>query len=145
MQRIAALVLTVTLVFGVQVGTMQVSPAGASGPSTENSRSMRFMQRFDGGVSRIYATVTTNAPIACNSRMIWSIPQGSPATIAVIANCRIVAGHRDAQKVMMTGIISTTIPSAPSQRDLRCRDVGYSNPRTGKVKLRCEFQEDSPA
>lgn len=139
MNRLFALGLVLMLLGGLRGGGLPAAPDAAARPAAANSRTLSFVQHYDGTRVVISGVATTDAPMACSGRLLLAASGVNSQTASIIANCRIAAGHRDGQRVTIRGTAAATGPGAPPGSGLRCRDAQSSDPETGKVKLRCEF------
>jgi len=137
MNRFVSAVAAAAVVFGVMIGSGFAQTVVAGGPSAENTRSFRYIERYEGNKFIIEGSASANAPLACNTRMVWSYGEYVDTGLTIKANCRIQANHRTGQKVtlLVSGVISD-IGEAPETLT-RCRDAANSDPKSGKVQLSC--------
>ena len=137
MNRFVSAISAAVVVLGVMIGSGFAQSVVAGGPSAENTRSFRYIERYNGNRFIIEGSASANAPLACNTRMVWSYGENMETGLIIKANCRIQANHRTGQKVtlLVSGAISDV--GAPPEPFTRCREAANSDPESGKVQLSC--------
>ncbi|MFM9105407.1 MAG: hypothetical protein ACKOWF_01755 [Chloroflexota bacterium] len=142
MKRVIAMVSAIALIVSMHVVAGFATPAAAANPSTENSRSLRYTERYFGERFRITGKASADAPLACNSRMTFSYEDAPVVELTIKANCRIQAGHRDGQDVTLD-VTATVYQSGEKPQVLgECTASGASDPKTGKIALSCDLKLD---
>lgn len=105
MKRSVTVLVLVALLTGMPGSVGFTSHALAGQPSTANSRKLHYVQSYPGARLIIAGSVSSGAPLACNSKIRqWLVASdaadvGAAAefVLTVSATCRIQAGHRSGQ------------------------------------------------
>lgn len=140
MKRVMSVLAAAAVAAGMMFAGGIGHPAAANGPKAENTRSLHYVERYQGSKFTIDGAASADAPMGCNTRLVWSYLGQSLGEMTIKAKCRIQSGHRSGQKVSLQATATYVQPNLPPEVVSKCRTSAASDPETGRVELSCDLE-----